>query len=162
MLSVRQNESRMAIELGGVWNFKLDQETSAARAPMPGLLRDGEPVAVPASYNDQKDVMEYRDHYGWAYYQRTLTVPALLKGQRLWLRFGAVAHSAMVWLGDTLLCTHKGGFLPFEAEITDLAEPGGGLLLTVAVDNRLNHSTLPAGNDPTETCLLYTSPSPRD
>ena len=68
MLSVRQNESRMAIELGGVWNFKLDQETSAARAPMPGLLRDGEPVAVPASYNDQKDVMEYRDHYGCLLY----------------------------------------------------------------------------------------------
>ena len=41
MLSVRQNESRMAVELGGIWNFKLDQETSAARAPMPGLLRDG-------------------------------------------------------------------------------------------------------------------------
>ena len=154
MLSVRQNESRMAVELGGIWNFKLDQETSAARAPMPGLLRDGEPVAVPASYNDQKDVMEYRDHYGWAYYQRTLTVPILLKGQRLWLRFGAVAHSAMVWLGDTLLCTHKGGFLPFEAEITDLAEPGSSLLLTVAVDNRLDHSTLPAGNDPTETAFF--------
>ncbi|WP_320972050.1 beta-glucuronidase [Enterocloster bolteae] len=154
MLSVRQNESRMAVELGGIWNFKLDQEASSAQVPMPGVLRDAEPVAVPASYNDQKDIIEYRDHYGWAYYQRTLTVPVLLKGQRLWLRFGAVAHSAMVWLGDTLLCTHKGGFLPFEAEITDLAEPGSSLLLTVAVDNRLDHSTLPAGNDPTETAFF--------
>lgn len=154
MLSVKQNESRMAVELGGIWNFKLDQETTAAQAPMPGVLKDAEPVAVPASYNDQKDVIEYRDHYGWAYYQRTLTVPVLLKGQRLWLRFSAVAHSAMVWLGDTLLCTHKGGFLPFEAEITDLAEPGSSLLLTVAVDNRLDHSTLPAGNDPTETAFF--------
>ena len=66
MLSVRQNESRMAVELGGIWNFKLDQETTAAQAPMPGVLKDAEPVAVPASYNDQKDVIEYRDHYGWA------------------------------------------------------------------------------------------------
>ncbi|SQB10032.1 glycoside hydrolase [Enterocloster clostridioformis] len=35
-----------------------------------------------------------------------------------------------------------------------MAEPGSSLLLTVAVDNRLDHSTLPAGNDPTETAFF--------
>ena len=157
MLRVKQNESRMAIDLGGLWNFKLDREAAADMSyvpKMPGVLTDGEPIAVPASYNDQKDVMEYRDHYGWVYYQRKLEIPALFRGQRIWLRFDAAAHRAVVWLGEELVCTHQGGFLPFEAEITDLAKPGSSLWLTVAVDNRVNHSTLPAGNDPAETAFF--------
>ncbi|SQB10031.1 glycoside hydrolase [Enterocloster clostridioformis] len=115
MLSVRQNESRMAVELGGIWNFKLDQETSAARAPMPGLLRDGEPVAVPASYNDQKDVMEYRDHYGWAYYQRTLTVPILLKGRDCGC--GSARWPTVPWCGWGIPCS-----VPIRADFCPLRQ----------------------------------------
>ena len=42
---------------------------------------------------------------------------------------------------------HKGGFLPFELELTELVVPGETLLLTVAADNRISHSTLPVGNE---------------
>ena len=154
MLQVKQNASRLAIDLGGIWNFKLDDGTLYAGEQMPGTLCDPDPIAVPASFNDQKDVIEYRDHYGWAFYQRTLDVPAALAGQRLWLRFEAVAHETRVWLDDRLLCSHKGGFLPFETEITDLVPAGKSVLLTVAVNNVVNHQTLPAGNDPTETAFF--------
>lgn len=154
MLSVKQNKSRMAMELNGIWNFQLDDGSFLEQGEIPGILKNGDPVAVPASYNDQKDCKEYRDHYGWAFYQRKFAVPFASAGQRMFLRFGAVAHQAVVWLGDRQICTHQGGFLPFEVEITELVEPGNEALLTVAADNRVNHKTLPMGNDPTQTAFF--------
>ena len=34
-----------------------------------------QPIAVPASYNDQSPDPEFRRHYGMAYYRTTFTVP---------------------------------------------------------------------------------------
>lgn len=154
MLSVRQTTSRFVSDLSGIWDFKLDDGTIYAGDQMPGILKGADPIAVPASFNDQKDVMEYRDHYGWVFYQRKLQLPTILSGQRLWLRFEAVAHEAKVWLDKRLVCTHQGGFLPFEAEITDFVSAGGCVLLTVAANNIVNHTTLPVGNDPAEPAFF--------
>ena len=63
------------------------------------------------------------------------------------LRFGSVTHTAKVWLNGQLIAQHKGGFTPFEADVTALLRPGETVLLTVACDNRVNHSTLPVGNE---------------
>lgn len=97
MLSVRQTASRFVSDLSGIWDFKLDDGTIYAGDQMPGILKGADPIAVPASFNDQKDVMEYRDHYGWVFYQRKLQLPTILNGQRIWLRFEAVAHEAKVF-----------------------------------------------------------------
>ena len=71
----------------------------------------------------------------------------LLRRQRVVLRFGSVTHTAKVWLNGQLIAQHKGGFTPFEADVTALLQPGETALLTVACDNRVNHSTLPVGNE---------------
>ena len=63
------------------------------------------------------------------------------------LRFGSVTHTAKVWLNGQLIAQHKGGFTPFEADVTALLRPGETVLLTVACDNRVNHGTLPVGNE---------------
>ena len=63
------------------------------------------------------------------------------------LRFAAVTHFAKIYLNGTLLTQHKGGFLPFEVDITDKLCAGESAELVVAVDNRINHSTLPVGNE---------------
>lgn len=145
MLYPKSNEVRAVYDLSGIWNFKLGDETE------PGAVcetpQEMELVAVPASYNDQKDEAAYRNHYGWAYYERKITIPAFFHGQRLVLRFDAVTHQAKIYVNGQLLMTHKGGFLPFEADITDLVEVGSSAELVVAVDNRVNHSTLPVGNE---------------
>ena len=81
------------------------------------------------------------------WYQRKVTLPAFCAGQRVVLRFGSVTHTAKVWLNGQLIAQHKGGFTPFEADVTALLQPGETALLTVACDNRVNHSTLPVGNE---------------
>ena len=146
MLYPKMNEARMLFDLGGVWDFQTagadGWPEEWARGPLPEPMT----MAVPASYNDQKDDVNLRAHYGWAVYQRAFTVPGAAAGQRLWLRFGAVTHAAQVWLDGVKLGEHKGGFLPFEFEITDHAA-AAGRRRTVAVDNRVDFSTLPVGNE---------------
>ncbi len=146
MLYPESNESRSVMELGGIWSFQLGREGEFTEEWMREELPEPESMAVPGSYNDQKEKIEYRDHYGWAFYQKTFELPRILLSQRLVLRFGAVAQAAKVYLNGEPLCEHKGGFLPFEAEITGRVKAGQNLLC-VAVDNRVNHSTLPVGNE---------------
>lgn len=145
MLYPIMNRARNIIDLGGIWKFRLGDENE------PGEVweqpQEMEMIAVPASYNDQKEDPAYRSHYGWAYYHREVEIPAILKGQRQVLRFDAVTHGAKVYLNGRLLTTHKGGFLPFEADITDLLPENGKITVGVAVDNRISHSTLPIGNE---------------
>lgn len=145
MLYPQENKIRGIIDLNGVWDFALGTtEEPKDTVTLPDQI---EPIAVPASYNDQKDDIAYRNHYGYAYYRRNITVPSYIKGQRLVLRFDAVTHFAKIYLNGTLLTQHKGGFLPFEVDITDKLCAGESAELVVAVDNRINHSTLPVGNE---------------
>ncbi|WP_276855580.1 glycoside hydrolase family 2 TIM barrel-domain containing protein [Enterocloster lavalensis] len=149
MLYPRENRARAVMNLDGEWSFCLDDGTGLTRHWEREPLKNAERIAVPASYNDQKDKREYRNHCGWVFYQRQVTVPAFYRGQRLFLRMDAVTNNALVWLDGSLICEHRGGFLPFEVEITDRVLPGEAALLTIAADNRISHSTLPVGNEGT-------------
>lgn len=145
MLYPQLNEARSLLDLSGVWQFALGDE-SFEEGKMKTPLENPETMAVPASYNDQKAEARFRDHVGYVYYQTVFQVPKVLLSQRLVLRFGAVTHMAVVYVNGKEVIRHKGGFLPFEAEIGEFVTPGDNLL-SVAVDNRLDFSTLPVGNE---------------
>ena len=155
MLYPEQNEARLKLSLDGTWAFALGscvEDQFDPAKPLP----DAQPIAVPASYNDQNDqTTALRRHYGWAWYQRKVTLPAFCAGQRVALRFGSVTHTANVWLNGQLIAQHKGGFTPFEADVTALLHPGETVLLTVACDNRVNHSTPACGQRGRTAGLLW-------
>lgn len=142
------SQSRSLIDLGGVWKFKLDTGNGFTEKWYEQQLEDSITMPVPASYNDLKDNIQIRDHYGWVFYQREISIPNCMRGERLVLRFGAVTHTAKVYLNGQLITEHKGGFLPFEVVINEYIKDGDNLL-TVAVDNRIDNTTLPVGGDPT-------------
>ena len=128
----QSNSARSVRDLSGVWDFRFNTD------------EPWQPIAVPASYNDQSPDPEFRRHYGMAYYRTTFTVP---EGARRVLRFDAVTHNAVVRLNGQEIASHRGGFLPFEADITALAQPGETVTLDVEVDNRIGHSPARAGAD---------------
>lgn len=146
MLYPEINEARTVTDLSGIWKFQLDDGKSFGEDWAKHALPSPVSMAVPGSYNDQKPALCYRDHYGLAFYQTEFDVPKPLLGERLWLRFGSVTHEACVYLNGELLGTHKGGFLPFEFEVSGLLKPGKNRL-SVSVDNRINYGTLPIGNE---------------
>ena len=55
-------------------------------------------------------------HVAW--YQTDVWVPARWSGQRIVLRFDAATHRATVWVNDTEVAEHEGGYTPFEADVT--------------------------------------------
>ncbi|MGZ8648010.1 MAG: sugar-binding domain-containing protein [Solirubrobacteraceae bacterium] len=61
------------------------------------------------------------------------------------LRFDAATHRAVVWLDDTQVAEHEGGYTPFEADVTDIVEPGAEHRVTVVVNNVLTWQSIPPG-----------------
>ncbi|MBX5451178.1 beta-glucuronidase [Thermogemmatispora sp.] len=145
MLYPLMTATREVFDLSGIWQFRLDPGQGLAERWYERPLRQSVPMPVPASYNELGEEAAYREHVGRVWYERELIIPRRLWGQRLVLRFGAVAHTAHVYLNGQPLITHRGGFTPFEAEITALAQPGKNRL-TVLVDNTLDYSTLPVAH----------------
>ena len=137
-------ESRLLSDLSGVWDFKLDNGKGFDEKWYEAPLKDADTMPVPASYNDLKEGADFRDHYGWVFYQRNISVPSYVKSQRIVLRCAAVTHYAKIYLNGNLICEHKGGFLPFEVELNDVLEDGDNLL-TIAVNNVIDYTTLPVG-----------------
>lgn len=138
-------DSRLLSDLSGVWDFKLDNGKRLEERWFERPLEDADTMPVPASYNDLKEGVDFRDHYGWVFYQRKISVPSyVVKSQRVILRCDAVTHMAKVYLNGKCICEHKGGFLPFEVQINDDLCQGDNLL-TIAVNNVIDYTTLPVG-----------------
>lgn len=143
MLYPITTETRSMIDLNGTWKFQLEKagETIDVSQPLDTDLV----MAVPGSYNEQGVISEIRNHVGTVFYEREFIVPKQLRDERLVLRFGSATHEAVVYIDGEAVTSHKGGFLPFEVDITDKVGEGKHRL-TVSVNNILDHSTLPVGN----------------
>jgi beta-glucuronidase len=135
--------TRELIRLDGLWRFALDSER--APAPWAGEIETDLEAPVPASYNDVFADPAIRDHVGWVWYQRTVRVPRGWVGERVMLRVDAATHAGVVYVGDTKVAEHEGGYTPFEADITDLAPAGGEVRITIGVNNELTNETIPPG-----------------
>ena len=139
-------ESRTVMDLNGVWAFRLDNGRAPDEKWWEKPLEEAETMPVPASYNDLKEGTAFRDHYGWAFYQRTFALPKWMREQRIVLRCDAVTHHAKIYLNGKEICEHQGGFLPFEVELNEWLSEGDNLL-TIGVDNRIDYTTLPVGGE---------------
>jgi len=146
MLYPRESESREIKDLNGLWRFVRDVRNEGLkkqwfRQPLPDPIE----MPVPASYNDVTTDAGLRNHVGLVWYERDFFVPAGWHGRRVVLRFGSVTHKAHVYVDGRLCATHEGGFLPFEADLDGKVVPGRSHRVTVAVDNRLDWQSFPAG-----------------
>lgn len=146
MLYPIHSETREVRDLNGYWSFKTDpQEAGREEKWFFQPLENTIPMFVPASYNDQPQCAELRNYVGVVWYEQTFFVPSAWKTRRTVLRFGSVTHHAKVWVNGVQVAEHKGGFLPFEADISEHITFDTENRVTVEVDNRLDWSCLPPG-----------------
>jgi len=146
MLRPRETATRECKSLDGLWRFALDpggcgREDGWWRQP----LAHAREIPVPASYNDLFATAEAREHVGDVWYQIDARIPRRWHGERIVLRFDAATHSAVIWVGDTQVIEHEGGYTPFEADITNLVEAGAEVRITAVVSNVLTWHTIPPG-----------------
>jgi beta-glucuronidase len=146
MLRPQDTATRERKSLNGLWRFALDPDGQGRagewfRRPLP----DARDMAVPASFNDIAADPAVRDYFGDVWYQTTIRVPRGWDRQRIVLHFESVTHRATVWVEDTEVVSHEGGYTPFEADISEQVQAGGEARLTVLVDNTLNFQSIPPG-----------------
>lgn len=114
--------------LNGPWNYAI----LPAEAPEPTQF-DGQ-ILVPFPVESvlsgvQKNVGP--ENKIW--YQRKLVVDAP-NNDRTWLHFGAVDWHSQVWVNGQLVGEHKGGYLPFQFDITDALQAGEQTITVAAWD----------------------------
>jgi beta-glucuronidase len=147
MLRPRDTPTRERKSLDGLWRFTLDASgRGRAEEWWKRPLADSREIPVPASYNDLFADAEVHDHVGDAWYQTVVRVPERWRGERIVLRFDAATHSAVVWVDETQVAEHEGGYTPFEADVTALVEPGAEIRITAVVSNVLTWHTIPPGS----------------
>ena len=66
-------------------------------------------------------------------------------GERIFVRLDAATHEGVVYVDDSRVAEHVGGYTPFEADITDVVTPGEEFRLTIGVSNELTNTTIPPG-----------------
>src|SRR4051812_20769598 len=159
MLRPQDTATRERKSLNGLWRFALDADgVGRTEAWWNGPLANAREAAVPASYNDLFADPAARDHIGDAWYQTSVRIPAGWQGRRIVLRFDSATHRAVVWVNDTQVAEHEGGYTPFEADVTALAAPGQGIRVTAVVNNELSWQSIPPGfvtETPTGKYLQY-------
>jgi beta-glucuronidase len=146
MLRPQDTPTRERKSLDGLWHFALDPDgVGRDEGWWNGPLAGAREVPVPASYNDIFADAEVHNHVGDVWYQTLVRVPARWAGERIVLRFDAATHGAVAWVNGTQVVEHQGGYTPFEADVTDVVEPGAENRVTVVVNNVLTWQTIPPG-----------------
>ncbi len=135
----------MIQELNGFWELKIDRDDSGRNNNWKNGFNKDAIIGVPGSWNEQLSEIGLMDYVGSIWYQRQFYIqPQSIRKQYV-LRFDSADFSAEVWLNGQWIGKHQGGFLPFEFEISEFVKEDQPNRLTVCVDNRLNHDTIPQG-----------------
>lgn len=146
MLKPQNSSKRELVNLDGLWDFKVDfKDTGFSDSWWKSKLSTDLDIAVPSSYNDLYTDTEIRNHVGWVWYQRKVFVPKGWSNDRVFIRIDAATHEGIVFVNDQEVARHRGGYMPFEADITDLVRAGEEFRVTVAVSNILTNETIPPG-----------------
>jgi hypothetical protein len=120
--------------LNGPWQFRFDAENEGLRQKWfesaPGFSHE---IMVPFPWGSA--LSQVPDESPIAWYARTIQVPQDWNGQRVFLVIGACDWETQVWLDGQALGTHRGGYTPFEFELTPHLRPARDHRLVVRVDD---------------------------
>ena len=99
-------------------------------------------LVVPGDWNSQRDSLLFYEGSVW--YKKSFSYAKPVK-TRLFVHFGAANYFAAVYLNGEELGEHKGGFTPFDFEITDRVRAEGNFLV-VRVNNIRGKDEVPTVN----------------
>ena len=128
--------------LNGVWEFALDSRDQW-RAASDVQWKDT--IVVPFSPETPASGIGDTGFHRACWYRRAFEAPALERGERLFLHFGAVDFDATVLVNDAVVARHSGGYTPFSADITDVLVTDVPQMLVVHVEDDPHDLEKPRG-----------------
>ncbi|TKB96914.1 glycoside hydrolase family 2 protein [Pedobacter cryophilus] len=99
-------------------------------------------LKVPADWNSQEEKLSLYE--GTVWYRKLFTAKPI-SGKRYVLYFAAANYEAHVYLNGKKLGMHKGGFTPFQFEVTNLLKAGENSVV-VKVDNTRKKEEIPTNS----------------
>jgi beta-galactosidase/beta-glucuronidase len=124
------------MSLNGRWDFQFDEDAVWSE---PASLEWPAQIEVPFSPETAASGVQAQGYFRSVWYRRRFERPDMQPGERLLLHFGAVDFQADVWVNGTKVCSHEGGYTPFEADITDVLSGHGSQEIVVrALDDPLD------------------------
>ena len=122
------------INMNGPWQFKFDKEDVGRKESW--FTGRGEwplTIMVPFAWGSPLSGLADGADIGW--YRRLISAPPAWQGARVYLVVGASDWTTTAWLDGKLLGEHRGGYTPFELELTEHLTPGRQQNLVIRVDD---------------------------
>jgi beta-glucuronidase len=153
-------DHRQQTSLNGQWHYIVDPYRNGIgnqpdKPNLNGYAKNARPVPggplqeydfaqsptleVPGDWNSQKSELFFYE--GMLWYQRDFDFQPK-PHTRVFLHFGAVNYAAQVFVNDSYVCQHEGGFTPFDCEITSVVRPSSNFVV-VAADNQRQVERVP-------------------
>ena len=120
--------------LNGPWQFRFDKSNTGEGAGWStGQAEFPETIIVPFPWGSKLSGLANQADVGW--YRRTLKVPEAWKGKRIFLVVGACDWVTKGWLDGQALGEHRGGYTPFEFDLTPKVKWGQDQQVVLRVDD---------------------------
>lgn len=130
--------------LDGRWDFALDVE---GRWHLPEQVSWNAKIEVPFAPETPAGGVGFTDFFRACWYRRVVTPGPISSGERVLLHFGAVDYRAQVWVGDSLLGGHEGGYTPFSFDATKAFRGGPQTIVVRAEDDPVDLAKLRGKQD---------------
>jgi beta-glucuronidase len=145
---------RKTISLNGDWNILVDRYGEGGRdngyfmnrkQQSPGELVEyafdgSQTLKVPGDWNSQRK--EFFLYEGTIWYEKDFQYQ-IKPHTRAFLYVGAANYAATVYINGQKVCSHEGGFTPFNCEIGKLLKDGGNFAV-ISVENERRKERVPA------------------
>jgi beta-glucuronidase len=127
------------------WQFVADKNAAGMQAKWyEQPLNNARTVHLPHTWNIEK---ENEAFYGWGWYQKKLMVPGDWKTKNVVLQFGAVNHTAYVYVNGKKVAENIGdGFNKFFVKLDGELDYGKENTITVACNNDFGKNKVPYTN----------------
>lgn len=117
------------ISLNGTWDFAFADGVDPVTCALDRKIR------VPFPYQSPASMVGTDEYHPVVVYERTFALPESIGDRRVMLHFGAVDHTARVYVNGIPAGSHEGGYTPFALDVTDLLRPGENVLRVIAEDD---------------------------
>ncbi len=122
------------INLNGEWNFQFDAANEGVRSGWAARTEGWtQRITVPFPWGAPLSGVKSEADIAW--YQRNITIPEAWRGQKVFLVVGASDWVTQGWLDGRQLGTHRGGYTPFEFELTPHVTWGQPQSVVLRVDD---------------------------
>ncbi len=123
--------------LNGEWEFEIGTAENKTNTSLSSVIE------VPFCPESKLSGIGITDFIPDCIYSKVISVTEEDLEKRLTVHFGAVDHQATVYLNGVKLCSHTGGYTPFEAELNAWAKVGENRLTVVVHDD--TRERIPSG-----------------